>query len=215
MRRLRYALALLVILASCVSFPSETTDAEAIAMEPRSPQLYRLITLKDGNIYGVCTAFVAADNRIVTAAHCLIGIDTPVLIDKDGSYGPAIRAWKINPGFAGEGTVDVGVIEADAKLSCPMSPITSDTKGTIIGFPGFGASLATSHVDFKIEDKDYYMTEGMVLEGMSGGPMFDSKCQLLGVLSGHVPQLNLVTVVALNEEVIQWVMAGPAAPIQP
>lgn len=187
--------------------PQPVKEAPAPPVEDSHPvpTIYRLIGIR-GNEMGFCTATVVAENRIITAGHCLEGMDQVFLFDEAGDPGPEVKGAWIHPQYTGFGTPDLAVLEAKISPSeCSMSHKWKQDKNVITGFPGKGTQT-WSHVSLYVEDRSMFMVKGMLFKGMSGGVMYDPEtCTLLGILSFLYENMETAGIVRFTEGVEKWI----------
>ena len=151
-------------------------------------------------IRGVATAcsrqidgsgFVYADERVMTNAHVLAGVTTPVVTAEGESYDAT-------PVYVDEAT-DVAVLAVPGLPQVPLAftptPADSGASAIVMGYPGGGGLYVgparvrdrgeISGPDFRAEGtvvRDVYALFGQVRAGNSGGPLLSTDGSVLGVV---------------------------------
>jgi S1-C subfamily serine protease len=137
------------------------------------------------------SGFVYAPGRVMTNAHVLAGVADPMVIAQGKEY-------RATPVYVDE-EIDVAVLVAPGLPQRPLAfaRTSADTgDGAIItGYPGGGDfwsgsarvrdRVRISGPDFRDNRtvvRDVYALYGTVRAGNSGGPLFDTKGQVLGVV---------------------------------
>lgn len=106
-------------------------------------------------------------------------------------------------GFAriGPRSSDTAVIFAETTSSpfqesdlLPILPIESMlARGADLGWLGFPGLVEPElcffhgHVSGFLADPPTYLIDGVAINGVSGGPAFDSRCHLIGLVSAYIP----------------------------
>jgi len=137
------------------------------------------------------SGFVYSDGRVMTNAHVLAGVTTPV-VEAEG------REYEAVPVYIDEET-DIAVLAVRDLPQVPLrfaaSAVDTGADAIIMGYPG-GGGLYTgaarvrdrgeiSGPDFRNQrtvERDVYALYGSVRAGNSGGPLFDPSGQVLGVV---------------------------------
>jgi S1-C subfamily serine protease len=137
------------------------------------------------------SGFVYADGRVMTNAHVLAGVGDPVVHAPGGEY-------EAFPVYVDEQT-DVAVLAVPglAQVPLPFAPTPEDTgdDAIIMGYPGggdlfVGAARVRDRGDISGPNfrntgtvvRDVYALRGSVRAGNSGGPLFNTEGQVLGVV---------------------------------
>lgn len=120
------------------------------------PSSVRIFPVKNG-AYGICTAGVIGANTLITAGHCLEGVDS-VLVEILGVKIMTTK-WRIHPNFQYNQTIlensftasDVAIIELPSQfnLAVPAAPIGSETikAGECFSWVGYGRNDVTSNAN--------------------------------------------------------------------
>lgn len=169
-------------------------DAVAAAARPSVVKIHAPASSCQKLIEG--TGFVAAPNRVLTAAHVVAGSDT-VTVDADGAeFDAQVVSYDPNTDIA---IIDVPGMSA-APLSLAGSPATTGTDALALGYPDAGSfTVVPAHVlgIIRLNGPDIYrttevtrqvyvfeMAAGTSLQGVSGGPLIDMNGRVLGVVFG-------------------------------
>lgn len=202
-------------LAPATAGCSDATDAPAVNANRESliggeivgPETYPGVVYWQSRKYA-CTGTFVTTRRILTAAHCLDGVEPggPIWTTNvaDVRVGPlterAVAAVQAHPGYAADPTLDVGVIELAADADVPVQPLDGigtpvdvGAAATAVGYgcqtlfqarDGFVRKLATAQVYSVGGGRIYSRPElGFALcSGDSGGPLFVGNA-LVGIAS--------------------------------
>ncbi|WP_029431139.1 MarP family serine protease [Blastococcus sp. URHD0036] len=137
------------------------------------------------------SGFVYAPERVMTNAHVLAGVSDPV-VTAEGEEYEAVPVY-VDP------EVDVAVLYVPDLPQVPLvftaEPVDFGADAIIMGYPGGGGLFVgparvrdrgdISGPDFRDQQtvtRDVYALFGEVRAGNSGGPLFDSNGQVLGVV---------------------------------
>jgi S1-C subfamily serine protease len=137
------------------------------------------------------SGFVYAPERVMTNAHVLAGVSEPV-VTAEGEEYEAVPVY-VDP------EVDVAVLYVPDLPQVPLvftaEPVDFGADAIIMGYPGGGGLFVgparvrdrgdISGPDFRDQQtvtRDVYALFGEVRAGNSGGPLFDSNGQVLGVV---------------------------------
>jgi S1-C subfamily serine protease len=137
------------------------------------------------------SGFVVADERVMTNAHVLAGVTSPVVTAEGEEYDAT-------PVYVDEDT-DIAVLAVPGLSQLPLSwaaaPVDTGADAIIMGYPGGGGLyVGAARVrdrgritgpDFRDTHavvRDVYALNGSVRAGNSGGPLFDSSGHVLGVV---------------------------------
>jgi S1-C subfamily serine protease len=137
------------------------------------------------------SGFVYAPERVMTNAHVLAGVSEPV-VTAEGEEYEAVPVF-VDP------EVDVAVLYVPGLPQVPLAftaePVDFGADAIIMGYPGGGGLFVgparvrdrgdISGPDFRDQQtvtRDVYALFGEVRAGNSGGPLFDSNGQVLGVV---------------------------------
>jgi len=137
------------------------------------------------------SGFVYADERVMTNAHVLAGVTTPVVTAEGESYDAT-------PVFVDEET-DVAVLAVpglpQVPLSWTTSPVDTGASAIVMGYPGGGGLYVgparvrdrgeINGPDFRATQtvvRDVYALYGQVRSGNSGGPLLATDGHVLGVV---------------------------------
>ena len=137
------------------------------------------------------SGFVYADDRVMTNAHVLAGVTSPVVTAEGESYDAT-------PVFVDEET-DVAVLAVPGLPQVPLtwttSPVDTGTSAIVMGYPGGGGLyVGAARVrdrgeingpDFRATKtvvRDVYALFGQVRSGNSGGPLLGTDGKVLGVV---------------------------------
>jgi S1-C subfamily serine protease len=137
------------------------------------------------------SGFVVADERVMTNAHVLAGVTSPVVTAEGEEY-------EATPVYVDEDT-DIAVLAVPGLSQLPLTwaaaPVGTGADAIIMGYPGGGGLyVGAARVrdrgritgpDFRDTHavvRDVYALNGSVRAGNSGGPLFDSSGHVLGVV---------------------------------
>ena len=137
------------------------------------------------------SGFVYADERVMTNAHVLAGVATPVVTAEGKSYDAT-------PVYVDEAT-DVAVLAVPGLPQVPLtwtpSPVDTGTSAIVMGYPGGGGLYVgparvrdrgeINGPDFRATQtvvRDVYALYGQVRSGNSGGPLLGTDGHVLGVV---------------------------------
>jgi S1-C subfamily serine protease len=138
------------------------------------------------------SGFVYAPGRVMTNAHVLAGVADPVVIADDGDEYEATTVYV-------DERLDVAVLDAPGlpleALAFATVPAETGDDSIIMGYPGggdfwVGPARVRDRVDISGPDfrdtqtvvRDVYALFGSVRAGNSGGPLFDTDGNVLGVV---------------------------------
>ncbi|MEI2807522.1 Do family serine endopeptidase [Albidovulum sp.] len=142
----------------------------------------------DGQIHGVGTGFIiSADGQIVTNAHVVDGADSVEVTLADGR--------KVEGKVLGSDTAtDIALVKVDAGSDLPTVAFGDSTRLKVgqdvvaIGNPfGLGNSVTSGIVSALGRDinsgpfDDYIQTDAAINKGNSGGPLFDTGGEVVGI----------------------------------
>jgi S1-C subfamily serine protease len=137
------------------------------------------------------SGFVYADERVMTNAHVLAGVTSPVVTAEGESYDAT-------PVFVDEET-DVAVLAVPGLPQVPLTwtatPVDTGTSAIVMGYPGGGGLYVgparvrdrgeINGPDFRATQtvvRDVYALYGQVRSGNSGGPLLGTDGHVLGVV---------------------------------
>jgi S1-C subfamily serine protease len=137
------------------------------------------------------SGFVVAPQRVMTNAHVLAGVTSPVVTAEGEEYDAT-------PVYVDEDT-DIAVLAVPGLPQVPLAwapnPVDTGADAIIMGYPGGGGLyVGAARVrdrgritgpDFRDTHavvRDVYALNGSVRAGNSGGPLFDSSGHVLGVV---------------------------------
>jgi S1-C subfamily serine protease len=137
------------------------------------------------------SGFVYADERVMTNAHVLAGVTSPVVTAEGESYDAT-------PVYVDEET-DVAVLAVPGLPQVPLtwtaSPVDTGTSAIVMGYPGGGGLYVgparvrdrgeINGPDFRATQtvvRDVYALYGQVRSGNSGGPLLGTDGHVLGVV---------------------------------
>ncbi|MGK5110548.1 MULTISPECIES: MarP family serine protease [unclassified Geodermatophilus] len=137
------------------------------------------------------SGFVYAPQRVMTNAHVLAGV-TDVVVSAEG------EEYEATPVYVDEAT-DIAVLAVPGLPQVPLTFAAEDAESgddaIIMGYPGggdlfIGAARVRDRGDISGPDfrdtttvvRDVYALFGDVRSGNSGGPLFDTQGQVLGVV---------------------------------
>jgi S1-C subfamily serine protease len=163
------------------------------------------------------SGFVYAPGRVMTNAHVLAGVADPVVLAEGAEYEAV-------PVYVDEQT-DVAVLAVPGLPTVPLrfAPMPSDTgdDAIIMGYPGggdlyVGAARVRDRGDISGPNfrgtgtvvRDVYALRGDVRAGNSGGPLFDPKGQVLGVVFASAIDDPDTGYALTNEQVASAARAG-------
>lgn len=177
--------------------PATPVPGDAPAVDPSSPAL---VTASESvaRISGIATAcrtmptgsgFVAADNRVVTNAHVVAGVDAPVVTLPDGRAADGRVVY-----FNEDDDVAVIAVDIDARPLPVASGVGVGESGVVQGYPG-GGPFRSVPADVLSAGPAQFGTPGStssfrsilqlrteVVPGNSGGPFLTSAGEVGGVV---------------------------------
>lgn len=140
------------------------------------------------------SGFVSTPGRVVTNAHVVAGTrSVQVTVDATKKYSAQVVYY--------DPQTDVAVLNVPGMQAKPLPIVFNGARpgdpGFVLGYPGGGPlTLSSSRVrsqqtlegrniyrDSQVR-RDVYLLRGQVRPGNSGGPMFDSKGNVVGVIFG-------------------------------
>ncbi len=181
----------------------KVTNGTDCTPEAASAALQLQIFIADGRT-ATCSGTLLTATRVLTAAHCLRGGVSRVVVtqfDAGGNATPvAARSWVLHPRFrdTSEGFFnDAAVLELSAALVNPTMPLLlsePSASGQDVFFAGFGApgfELAVGNARLSRVTADhvgfiYGGSESNTCPGDSGGPMYrlvNGQPALVGITS--------------------------------
>lgn len=172
-------------------------SAPAIALDdPALTQAAQSVARISGTAYacGITSSgsgFVVADDRIVTNAHVVAGVDTP-LVELPGRPAREGRVTYFDP------TDDIAVISVDRldAAALPIVPTLAVGDSAVVqGYPGGGPFTSGSAqilsegtvpvpdiYDSSSAPRDIYAIAGIVRPGNSGGPLLTTSGEVAGIV---------------------------------
>ena len=197
----------LLVLLTFVSQANAQDDPLAAAEKHRQGLFNRLapsvvyIRTKEGIGSGF---FISADGAILTNAHVVGKFKTVTVVTFDGVKltGTVIERAKLEAGRAGSGITegrDVALVKVDMKSKPVEIASMKDLKiGSWVGAIGHSEGRAlwsftsgyVSNVYPQIEDNPFFQTQIPVLPGNSGGPIFDRRGRVVGIVTAGSPSMN-------------------------
>jgi S1-C subfamily serine protease len=180
--------------------PTQVRDVPAPDQALMASPVVRQVQGSVVQIRGVATScsrqidgsgFVYADERVMTNAHVLAGVGSPVVTAEGESYDAV-------PVYVDEAT-DVAVLAVPGLPQVPLTlatvPAESGADAIVMGYPGGGGLYVgparvrdrgdISGPDFRATQtvvRDVYALYGQVRAGNSGGPLIDTDGEVLGVV---------------------------------
>ncbi len=137
------------------------------------------------------SGFVVAPGLVVTNAHVIAGISSPVVIDRQGQHPTTVVLF--DPSY------DLAVMRvpglADPPLTLEPSNVPRGTESVVLGYPEGGPFTATAAgvmAEFEAEGRDIYgqgltvrnvyEIQALVRPGNSGGPLVLPGGKVIGVV---------------------------------
>ncbi|WP_150957643.1 MarP family serine protease [Microbacterium testaceum] len=137
------------------------------------------------------SGFVAADDRVVTNAHVVAGVDTP-LVELPGQPAREGRVVYFDPI---DDIAVVSVDQLDARTLPIVSTLAVGSPAVVQGYPGGGPFTSGSAqiisegtvpvpdiYDDSSAPRDIYAIAGIVRPGNSGGPLLTTDGQVAGIV---------------------------------
>lgn len=175
------------------------------------------LTMRKGNLSGVCTGTVVSPTTVLTAAHCLYGGVSSIEIVttvKGKQQTTAARSYVIHPKWGVENNVmfnDIAVVKAARRLSAPVTPILlsrspAETEDSLVAGYGQtendGPAQANVYAGRAIIDDvsdnhiyiDYTPSQAHPCKGDSGGALFVANgngIAITGVVSQSDPNVDI------------------------
>lgn len=195
-------LLIFIALTACVHGAQNTLDRA-----PEPADVY-VIALNDGIIEQKCTGFLYSQNKIVTAAHCTIGMTRARVFNEDGSDGPKVVKIISHPDFQKYSQYgdDIAVLIIEPQKNPSFSLVDRFGRGDLhtVGYPG-GNFKARSNLDVIVSDDNLIMVNGFIMLGMSGSPVFTDNAKIVGVVSFIMPGTEKAGVTHLTDERRGWI----------
>lgn len=177
--------------------PGTQTTSPPIALDDPELQVAAASVARISGVAYACgtgssgTGFVVAPDRLVTNAHVVAGVDTPV-VELPGREPREGRVVYFDP------IDDLAVIAVDGLGGVPLAvtgAVEAGTAGAIQGYPNGGPfrsvsasvlSVGTVGVpdvyEMSVTDREIYALEAEVLPGNSGGPLLTDAGAVAGVV---------------------------------
>lgn len=171
--------------------PPPDVDSDSPALTTASESVARI-----SGIASACSTmpsgsgFVAADNRVVTNAHVVAGVDEPVVTLPDGQAADGRVVY-----FNEEDDIAVIAADVDADVLGVNGEVTSGDVGVVQGYPGggsfqsVGASvISAGPAQFRTDDgtsasfRSVLRLNTEVVPGNSGGPFLNTDGEVAGVV---------------------------------
>lgn len=142
---------------------------------------------------------------VATAWHVLAGLetasDTLELVSHDGTKTVSDQTDHIGFLRLGPSVFDTALIYLDTAEPLidvadllPMLPVDSMLpRGAMVGWLGFPSVAEPEFCFFHgtisghIGTPPTYLVDGVAINGVSGGPVFDDRCHLVGMVSAYLP----------------------------
>ena len=147
------------------------------------------------SVNGECSGTLVGEGTILTAAHCVIKLDDPVGATVPG-HGNISKIYKV---FAYDITKDLAVVIEHTVTKPDFSSLhLQDDQvfdGKVVSLQGYPGGTLTLHkkrgtmVGYSVNEVPglpvmlYVGVDEHVFGGMSGGPVFNEKKELVGVIS--------------------------------
>lgn len=165
-----------------------------------SPSIVRIQGLGCGGLVNG-TGWVLSPHRIVTNAHVVAGVKNPKVYAADGTHDATVVLF--------DAKTDIAVLAVPSLKQKPLGINTTMqaplSTALIIGYPGGGTEKAQtaailSHVEALGRDiygqtktiRGVYVMQATVIPGNSGGPLLDTKGNVVGVIFGTSTQYSNV-----------------------
>lgn len=168
------------------------------------------------------TGFVIQPHRVMTNAHVVAG-SSEVSVEADGATYPA-TVVSFDP------KMDISILAVPDLPAAPLSfaakPAEQGTDAIVLGYPGGGVFAATpARIREIIElngpdiyqsttvTREVYTIRGIVRQGNSGGPLIDTRGQVLGVVFGAAVDDNETGFVLTANEVSRQLARSGESPV--
>lgn len=171
------------------------------AVEAKNPKVVSVIGIS-GEMAMACSGFVLSDNTILTSAHCVYGADN-VLVD-----GEQAVSFEAHPKFKMDvfGLHDVAIVFTKKKYKnngCRIAESELDKRIMQARSIIFNVET-TVFLEISISSDILIIANGRIVQGMSGGPLYDQQCNIYGItsFSGSDGSAGFA---ALNREKVAWI----------
>ena len=197
-----FFLVFFLVFAPVVANSSEDAQVQALSSTQMAREVVVKLVSQNPRIGSTCSAVVIAENKALTAAHCL-SIPNKAIKYDDGRIFPVRIAL---PDIMGRDMATLfvpGLVGPTAITT--TARIEEDELVYAVGYPyGFGNVLTVGNFQFRIydplEDKYYLMSTVMIAPGNSGGALFvvrDGIPYLVGIVVAYVGSQYLAVAVEL------------------
>jgi S1-C subfamily serine protease len=167
-------------LQACVSSPAFAAPAEVTVVEQSYKAAVAVVRADGGHGSGV----VVRPGQIITAAHVVVGQEEVLIVFADKSSAKGIVLWTDTKNDTALVAVAPSTTKAFAPLRCG-APLRVGEDIYTIGHPGALTWIATfGRVSGTVEH--YVITQLAVWFGNSGGGVYDSQGQVVGIAVGLV-----------------------------
>jgi RNA-directed DNA polymerase len=179
-----------------VAIKKEDKDLLKTAQEILGESVFSVMNLIDGNSEG--SAFLLKGIGIITNQHVIDGVDTNSPLESLEFSTTERPSRKLNPQLIYQSKVpDIAIFYADEQFT-PIRPLIISKRKYIkpmdpilaVGFPGGFDSCPSPYINEgkvvqgrHIYNQQHWLVNIPLLQGNSGGPIFDSSMEVIGIAS--------------------------------
>lgn len=189
----------IILLGTMLLIPNSTVNQEFPKLVLKSPFLRVMIQIPQLKTAStICTAFVISPQLAITAAHCLGSPpEAYILADQRKSHFQAFTPIRVNQ------SRDIAILQGDfshyesLKLSNLSGVEELGHTFTACGFP-FGGHLVCTQVKTIGNYQHKIKLTGVILAGMSGGPVYDQESKMVFFMNDAVSDGFLIASPLIN-----------------
>ncbi|MGQ5392589.1 S1 family peptidase [Paenibacillus sp. M.A.Huq-84] len=192
--------------------PPKTYDAEELYEYANPAVFYVRVFRADGTLKDVGTGFlIKGDGTALTAYHVVNDADRITCALYEGKLEVACRiavkdetadaaVLKLKPHIDSSGRE-----ESYPYLNLRTSTVRHGEKAFAIGYPMKDTKIITEGIvnspRAQINGRDRILVSAQIVNGMSGGPVFDKYGNVMGIISGSLRTMNNIHLVVNTENI--------------
>ncbi len=168
-----------VLVSSCAAAPFPPSKTDVVALTQMST--VRLMAPIDNDHTAICTGFIVDPSHVLTVRHCVL--------EGLSQNGLPVDVEKVSSSLA---LLNVHAI-VGPPLKIRKEPLKAGEEVVGLGY-GLGVfHVFTRFVAIPVYEGTEVILDGLMLQGMSGGPVVDLQGRVVGIIqSGHQGTITLL-----------------------